>query len=214
MARRLGVAETLKQISDLPTFEERQNALGSCHQNVPLVMSLKYMFDPAIVFDLPEGAPPYKENQFVDQQSNYYVDFRRMYLFIKGGNDNLNSFRRETLFVQFLEGLDKDDAKLVIAMKDKKSPYPNITYDLVHKTFPGLLPDTAPVEVPQEFKKSAPPFLKTTEPVNKKAETGERCPFGCVSARGKALYQPGPLISHLRKVHNYTDEQIEEFKKG
>jgi len=141
MTRRLGVAEILKKISDLPNEIDRQNSLATCSDNTVLVMTLKYMFDPNIVFDLPDGDPPYKPTDFLDQESSYYTDFRRMYLFIKGGNPNLSAMKRETLFVQFIEGLDKQDAKLVLAMKDKKSPYPGITYDLVYRTFPGLLPE-------------------------------------------------------------------------
>ena len=141
MSRRLGVAEMLKMISDLPNEIDRQTSLATCADNTVLVMSLKYLFDPNIVFDLPEGDPPYKPTDFLDQESSYYTDFRRMYLFIKGGNPNLTAMKRETIFVQFIEGLDKQDAKLVLAIKDKKSPYPGITYDLVYRTFPGLLPE-------------------------------------------------------------------------
>ena len=211
MSKRLGVAEILKKISDLPNETDRQNSLATCSDNIVLVMSLKYMFDPNIVFDLPEGDPPYKPNDFLDQESSYYNEFRRMYLFIKGGNPNLVPLRRETLFVQFIEGIDKEDAKFVLAMKDKRSPFPGITYDLVYNTFPGLLPEK-PTEintpVPEEKKSSAGIGSGT-----RNEELERACPFGCISSRGSQYYMPGPLTAHLKKKHNFTDDEIQQFKK-
>ena len=208
MTRRLGVAEILKKISDLPNENDRQNSLATCADNTVLVMSLKYMFDPNVVFDLPDGDPPYKPTDFLDQESSYYTDFRRMYLFIKGGNPNLVPLKRETLFVQFIEGIDKEDAKLVLAMKDKRSPYPGITYDLVYRTFPGLLP-----EKPQEINipKQAEP-AKSIGSGARSEELERACPFGCVSARGSQYYMPGPLTAHLKRKHNFTDDEIQQFK--
>lgn len=213
MARRLGVSEILKKISDLSNENDRQSSLATCGDNAVLVMTLKYMFDPAVVFELPEGDPPYKPNDYLDQQSNYYSDFRRMYLFIKGGNPGLHKLKRESLFVQFIEGIDPEDAKLVLAMKDKRSPYPGITYDLVYRTFPGLLPEkteevnTLKVE---EKKKSSSVGLGTGV---RNEELERACPFGCISSRGSQYYMPGPLTAHLKKKHNFTAEEIETFKK-
>jgi hypothetical protein len=48
----------------------------------------------------------------------------------------MTSMRREQLFIQLLEALDPDDAELIIAMKDKSSPYKNLTKKLVMETFP------------------------------------------------------------------------------
>ena len=207
MNKRLGVSEILKLISNLPDELDRQRSLATCADNTVLMMSLKYMFDPEIVFDLPEGDPPYKINEFMDQQSNYYSEFRRMYLFIKGGNPGLTDMKRQTLFVQFIEVLDPEDAKLVLAMKDKRSPYPNITEDLVRKTFPGLLTErTTPINIPE-----APAVKNGSGARNEELERA--CPFGCISSRGSQYYMPGPLTAHLKKKHNFTDEQVSQFKK-
>jgi len=210
MTRRLGVAEILKKISDLPNEMDRQNSLATCADNTVLVMSLKYLFDPNIVFDLPEGDPPYKPTDFLDQESSYYTDFRRMYLFIKGGNPNLTAMKRETIFVQFIEGLDKQDAKLVLAIKDKKSPYLGITYDLVYRTFPGLLPE------PQDALEINTVVAEPKKAIGSGArnEDLERaCPFGCISSRGSQYYMPGPLTAHLKKKHNFTEDETQQFKQ-
>jgi hypothetical protein len=62
-----------------------------------------------------------------------------MYLFIEGGNDNLKPVRREYLFVQLLENVNKEDARLLISVKDKTIPYKGITKKLVEELYPGLL---------------------------------------------------------------------------
>lgn len=47
--------------------------------------------------------------------------------------------RREQLFIQFIEGLEPEDAKLMCSVKDKKIPYKGITAKLVNTAFPGLI---------------------------------------------------------------------------
>lgn len=208
MAIRPGVAQILKMISDLPNESNRQDSLATCADNTVLVMSLKYMFDPNIIFDLPEGDPPYKVNTFNEQQSNYYSSFRKMYIFIKGEVPTLTALKRESLFVQFIESLHPEDAKLVLGMKDKTSPWPNITYDLVYRTFPGLLP-----EISNEVNIKEP-VVKVSLGTGTRNEEAERaCPFGCISARGSQYYMPGPLSAHLRKKHNFTNEEIQQFRQ-
>jgi len=44
------------------------------------------------------------------------------------------------MFIELLETVDAEEAELIIAAKDKKSPYKNITKKLVQEAFPGLLP--------------------------------------------------------------------------
>jgi hypothetical protein len=58
---------------------------------------------------------------------------------MEGGNPNLNAIKREQIFIQMLESINADDAELLVAMKDKKSPYKNITKDIVVEAFPGLI---------------------------------------------------------------------------
>ena len=47
-------------------------------------------------------------------------EWTKLYNFIKGGNDQLNGLRRETMFIQILEGLHPLDAEILCLMKDKK----------------------------------------------------------------------------------------------
>jgi len=135
---KLGLAEILKKASE---FDKKQEKIEWLYRmdSPALRALLKYAYDPKVKFLLPEGAPPYKVNDLPDLQSVFYSELRKLYLFIEGGNPNLKQVRREYLFVQMLENLDKQDAELLLAVKDKKIPYKGITKKFVEEVYPGLL---------------------------------------------------------------------------
>ena len=135
---RKSIYEILVEVAEVPSFHERVKKLRSYNDNNPLKTILKYAYDPKIKFLLPEGAPPYKENDFLDQQGNLYYSFKKLYLFIEGGNPNLSDVKRQDLFIGILETVDKDDAKVLIGMKDKKIPIKNITEKLAERAFPDI----------------------------------------------------------------------------
>lgn len=130
------VSEFLKQVNELKKKEDRIEALQSNnHASVKAV--LKYMFDPNIKFLLPEGNPPYRESMYNEPKA-LMQEINRFYLFVEGGNPNLKPIRREQIFIQVLEAVSADDAKLLLAMKDKKSPYKGITKEIVQAAYPEL----------------------------------------------------------------------------
>ena len=135
---KLGLAEILKKASELDKKQEKIDFLNRW-DSAALRAVLKYAYDPKVKFLLPEGAPPYKPNDLPDLQSVLYSELRKLYLFIEGGNPNLAQVRREYLFIQLLENLDKEDAELISAVKDKKIPYKGITKKFVEEMYPGLL---------------------------------------------------------------------------
>jgi len=130
--------EIFKRVSEVKKPADRVTSLRlSC--NPAMQAFLKYTFDPNIEFLLPEGEPPYKPAKFDDLEGRLFTEVRRMYLFIKNGNPNLSQNRREMMYIQLLESVDRDDAKLLLAMKEKKTPFKTITCKLVNEAFPGLL---------------------------------------------------------------------------
>ncbi len=135
---KLSVSEILKKASEMKNENDRIQWLRN-NNSVALESVLRGAFDPKIKWLLPEGAPPYKPNDLVDQQNKLYAEARKLYLFIEGGNPDLKQLRRETLFVELLESVDPEDAKLLLAIKDKHLPYPGVTPDVVNKAFPGIL---------------------------------------------------------------------------
>ena len=137
--KKLGISEILKLASSMKDDDAkiaclRQNASPTLHA------ILRGAFDPGIKWLLPEGNPPYKPCELVDQHSRLYTETRKLYLFIEGGNPNLKQIRREQLFIELLEAVDPEDAKLLLSIKDKELHYPGITKDLINQAFPGLIP--------------------------------------------------------------------------
>ena len=136
---KLGVAEILEKVSKIKKKEERIEELRKNGDNRALLTILQYALDPRIKWLLPEGTPPFKKNDFLDQESNLYSEVRRLYLFVEGGNPNLAPQKREMLFIGLLEMVAPADATLLCAAKDKKLPYKTITAEIVNEAFPGLL---------------------------------------------------------------------------
>ena len=102
-------------------------------------MILKGAFDPKIEWELPEGTPPYIENEAPAGTEHTYleVEARRLYNFAKGGNNTINKIRKETLFIQMLEGLHASEAKVLIDVKNKSlnKTYKGLTSEVVKEAF-------------------------------------------------------------------------------
>ena len=140
MGTRIGVAEFFEKVSKLKKKEEKVAALK--HNDSFVIRTiLQGAFDPRVKWALPEGTPPYKVNDLVDQENVLIRECRRLVHFIEGGNPGLKQMRRETLFVELLESVAPKDAELLCAIKDKKFPYKGITVDVVKEAFPGLIKD-------------------------------------------------------------------------
>ena len=90
---------------------------------------------------LPQGNVPYKpnENPLGTDHSSLRREQKNLYMFVKGGNDTLSTIRRETIFIQLLEGLHPKEAEIVIAVKDKglEDLY-DIDIDVVEEAFPDI----------------------------------------------------------------------------
>lgn len=66
-------------------------------------------------------------------------EWTKFYNFCKGGNDQLKSLRRETMFIQILEGLHPLDAEILCLVKDKRleDKY-KITKEIVSEAYPDI----------------------------------------------------------------------------
>ena len=98
-------------------------------------------FDPSVISAVPEGPVPYKENEVPvgTDHTSLRREYKNLYHFIKGGNDGLSSLRRETMFIQLLEGLHPNEAEIICLIKDKQlqSKY-NIKEDVVKEAYPDI----------------------------------------------------------------------------
>jgi len=111
------------------------------YDDMALKAILIWNFDPTAISVLPDGPVPYKENEVPvgTDHTSLRREWKNLYHFVKGGNDRLSAIRRETMFVQMLEGLHPEEAKIVCLVKDKdlESKY-KITYDMVQQAYPDI----------------------------------------------------------------------------
>ena len=90
---------------------------------------------------LPEGAVPYSPNEAPKgtEHQQLSTEYKRLYHFVKGGNDTLAPLRRESMFIQLLERLHAEEAEVICLTKDKNltSKY-KLTRDVVAEAFPDI----------------------------------------------------------------------------
>ena len=89
------------------------------HDSVPLRQVLKGAFDPNIEWLLPTGDVPYTANDapIGTEHTLLQQEAKRLYLFTKGGDNTLSNNKRETLFIQMLEGLSAEEAEFLVIEK-------------------------------------------------------------------------------------------------
>ncbi len=67
-------------------------------------------------------------------------EYKNFYHFVKGGNNGLNNIRRETMFINILEGLHPLEAEIICLVKDKKlSDKYKITKELISEAYPDMV---------------------------------------------------------------------------
>ena len=109
------------------------------HDSVALRQVLKGAFDPKIEWLLPQGDVPYVANDAPvgTEHTLLQQEAKRLYLFTKGGDNTLSNNKRETLFIQMLEGLSAEEAEFLVTVVNKKvnNKYKGFTANLVKDAF-------------------------------------------------------------------------------
>tara|TARA_B100000508_G_scaffold130802_1_gene118454 strand:+ start:367 stop:936 length:570 start_codon:yes stop_codon:yes gene_type:complete len=139
------------------------------YKHPSLVTLFVWNFDTSIISLLPEGEVPYgntgedqqvtgtlsdKINDAVgkmgemgsnslgsqDQgRASIRAEYKKFYNFCKGGNPSLSNLRRETMFINILQGLHPREAQILILVKDKnlESQY-KISKEIVSMAYPEI----------------------------------------------------------------------------
>jgi hypothetical protein len=145
---KLGLGEILEKASQQKTRKDRAAVLQQ-HNSKALQDLIQYALHPAIVWDLPEGNPPYKPCPYLDQEGMLFKELRRLYLFVNNNGDRLKRTKLENLFIEILESIAPKDAELLLLVKERKLPK-GLTPSVIEEAFPGLIPYEQDQEVPQE----------------------------------------------------------------
>ena len=126
-------SEILDLVHKAKTKDKKVEILRKYNSDA-LRMVIKSSFDPNIVWVMPKGNEPYTPNDAPagTEHTRLATEAKKLYRFIRGGDNITPQFKKEQMFVQLLEGLHKDEAELICYAKDKQ----------LHKIVKGL---SAPV---------------------------------------------------------------------
>ena len=74
------------------------------------------------------------------QHTSLRNEYKNFYLFVKGGNNKLSQIRKETIFINMLQGLHPLEAEIICLVKDKKleTKY-KISKEVVSQAFPDII---------------------------------------------------------------------------
>lgn len=137
---RLLISEVLRKVSNAKTKQEKIDLLRK-HNSNALRQLLIINFDDSVVSVMPEGDVPYTPNDAPagTDHTRLEHEYRGLYRFFKGGA-KLPALKRESMFVQLLEGLHADEAELLVLAKDGRisDKYKRITKAVVSEAFPQI----------------------------------------------------------------------------
>lgn len=127
------ITEVLEEINSDPKVIEQYKT------DMALKILLEYAFIPENKMDLPPGEPPYKPDAAPIGMSpaNLRMEMKKLYVFKR---QDLKPIKREQLFIDLLENVHPEEAKLLLAVKDQKLSklYKKITRKVVENA--GFIP--------------------------------------------------------------------------
>jgi len=131
-------SEVLDKVHKAKTKAQKVDILRE-HNNASLRMVLKSSFDPKIKWAMPSGDVPFMPNDAPagTDHTRLATEAKKLYHFIEGADGTTSKVKKETMFIQMLEGLHESEARLVIAAKDKKlhQIYKGLSKDVVKEAF-------------------------------------------------------------------------------
>jgi len=135
------VHEILAHVSKQKSVAKKVEVLKE-YRNDALTAILIWNFDDTVCSLLPEGEVPFNRNEVPvgTDHTSLRREWKNLYHFIKGGNDKLSKTRRESMFIQMLEGLHPEEAGVICLVKDKNlgTKY-KLTQEQVAKAFHDIV---------------------------------------------------------------------------
>ena len=112
------MSEVLTKVNNAKTKDKKIAVLKE-HDSEPLRMVIKSSFDPKIKWVVPEGQVPYKPNEAPEGTEHTLLsqEVRKFYHYIEGADNVTPRMRKETMFIQMLEGLHKDEERSRLSCK-------------------------------------------------------------------------------------------------
>ena len=112
------------------SMKDEQNTTGTLSTKIDQLVGTMEYFDTTSLgsaADLRKG------------KTSIRKEWTKFYNFCKGGNDSLKSLRRQTMFIQILEGLHPLDAEILCLVKDKNlTEKYKVTKEIVSEAYPDI----------------------------------------------------------------------------
>ena len=109
------------------------------NDSVALSQVLRGAFDPKIEWAIPKGDVPYAVNEAPVGTDHTILsqEAKKLYMFVKGGDNTIKQSQRELIFIQMLEGLSAEEAEFLITVVNQKvnNKYKGFTANLVKEAF-------------------------------------------------------------------------------
>jgi len=109
------------------------------NDSVSLRQVLRGTFDPKIEWAIPKGDVPYTVNEAPVGTDHTILsqEAKKLYMFVKGGDNSIKQSQRELIFIQMLEGLCAEEAEFLITVVNQKinNKYKGFTANLVKEAF-------------------------------------------------------------------------------
>lgn len=132
--------EILEKVSAAKSRADKINLLKKYNDNWALKDILRGTFDDAVQWLLPSGPVPYEPAPFDSHPSEWSQHNKKLANFVKGGpGQQMNTIKREKMFLDILETIHPRDAELLVGMINKKMPIKGITKKLTQEAFPNLI---------------------------------------------------------------------------
>ena len=153
----LSISEIVYKTASLEDRDQKV-AFLKANNSEALRTVLTVMYDPTnYVWNIPhETPPPYKPSQYPDSQGMLYRRARILrYLIVGFGGEGLTQYRREQLFIELMETIDKDDALFMIEVLLQRQ-VKGLTVDVINEALGLKLPDVAQTAQPEVESTTAP----------------------------------------------------------
>lgn len=132
------LAEIVSTACEMKNKQEKIEYLQK-NKSKPLCNILKVMYDKSMKLNIPDTAPPYEPSELNESHGMLFREARKLPYFIEGyDGDNIHPIRRQSLFIQMLETVDKEDAELLVKMI-KQKPLKGLPLATVKEAFPNLI---------------------------------------------------------------------------
>lgn len=106
----------------------------------PLRDIIRGSMDATVKWSLPDGEPPYTPAEPHNHPTDLKRQNTKFAFWIEGAYPDTPKFKKERIYLEMLEGIHPEDAKLVISMINKTTPK-GLTRAVVNEAYPGLLQD-------------------------------------------------------------------------